>query len=106
LLILLLKDSKWFCRYQTENLYWFEDELPVLIPIGNKVYFEINGDKMMFEVVEYDIQKVDDEDPQFIVYCHEVESDIDMDAIVRDLKIKSVFNEDPDDMWLDEEKDI
>lgn len=78
--------------YHTESLHTFSDELPVLLPIGNKHLMTIDGEKMLFECVEYTL--VQNGDEQIIgVVCHQIKNDIDLTSLIRDIKINQVLPE-------------
>jgi hypothetical protein len=77
--------------YHGSSLPSFEDEFPVLLPIGGTHYFEVDGVGKLFEAYEYSYVVGDDDNYIIAVICREVENTIDMKSIIRDLKIKEIL---------------
>lgn len=79
--------------YHTKELHSYEDELPVLLPIGSKHFFIIDGEQKMFKCVKYMLTKSNDDKDIIAVICEEIENTIDLKSFWRELKINAVINE-------------
>lgn len=78
---------EWRYRFIANSGEMFEDELPILIPIGSFAFF--NGRK--YKIIRYQVSA-----PglgEFLVVGLEVECDIDITQICRDLKLETILKQ-------------